>query len=63
MTVYARCVEYIGDRFSRNWYKVGKDYPIHGDPDGDFGIIDEEGTDMWCTWEDDPDCIWERVEY
>lgn len=64
MTVYARAVRVLynpGD----DTYTEGKEYealPPRDEFDGDFDIITDNGTLIWCQWTNDPDVDWERVE-
>ena len=68
MTIYARCVAFVGRSDDLNFgaYTLGKEYEVIDIDDGftyaDFTIIDDEGHPLPCWWNSDPDVIWERVE-
>lgn len=60
MTVYAKCPE--GDW---DYLTAGKLYPVHNEHSGGFSLVDNEGDEISCLWNNCPHIDgynWERVE-
>jgi len=63
MTVYARCIE-VKEPAPEGFYTAKKDYEAFlSEFARDFDIIADNGVRIFCSWQNDIDCIWERVEY
>mgnify|MGYP001389551104 CR=1 FL=1 len=60
--VFARVVSFVDDN-PIGAYTVGKGYQALPCQWADFAIVDDEGDEVGCHWEDDVDCVFERVEH
>ena len=66
--VFARVVAFVSD-WQVGDYTIGKEYPVLASDDprhiyGDFTIIDDTEEPICAWWGDeDPDCVFQRVEY
>lgn len=58
---YARVIALL-DRPLVGAYTVGREYEVHDEDDNRFTILDDDGDIIGCTWQGDPDAVFERIE-